>query len=69
VKDIGPGDADLPDSEDEDAEAGADVDNSGVPWDDPDFLTPSTIKLRDKTITGIQWMRPPVSTDVFMRPT
>ena len=61
-RDIGPGDADLPHSEDEDADAVDDDDIiSGVPWDDPSFLTPSFIKLLCRTFTGIEWMRPPVS--------
>jgi len=62
-RDTGPVDADLPDSEDEDAEAEGDddFDASGALWDDPDFLTPSSIKLTAKTITAIEWMRPPVS--------
>jgi len=56
------GDADLPDSDDEDPDAGADVGGGspGQPWDDPDFPTPSTIKVREQTFTGIQWIRPPV---------
>jgi len=68
--DIGPGDADLPDSEDEDASADVEDDTggTGVLWDDPDFLTPSSIKLSQKTFTGIEWMRPPVSISCLFTP-
>jgi len=66
--DSGPADADLPDSDDEDAEAADedDIDGSGVLWDDKDFVTPSSIKVTVKTFTGIEWMRPPVSTPLLV---
>ena len=59
---IFPKDSDLAHSGDEDADAEYDDDDdaSGVLWDDPDFLTPSSIKLHLKTFTGIEWIRPPV---------
>jgi len=64
---IFPRDVDLPHSgyEDADDDDDADVDEAGgVLWDDPDFLTPSSIKLHLKTFTGIEWIRPPVSNNV-----
>ena len=63
--DAGPADADLPESDDEDPDADAedDTESSGALWDDPNFPTPSSIKLPASTgtVTGIEWMRPPVS--------
>jgi len=60
-REIIPGDADLPESDD-DTEGGEDaVDASGVVQDEPEFLTPSSIKLEKGTVTGIEWLQPSVS--------
>ena len=59
VRNNGPGDADLPDSDDDDDDD--DANDSGLPLDDPDFPTPSTIKVTSKTFTEIEWLRPQVS--------
>jgi len=61
---IGPGDADLPADSDEDDDD-VDEDLGGVLWDDPDFPTPSTIKVTAKTFTGVQWLRPAVSNSIL----
>lgn len=53
------GDADLPADSDEDNDD-KDDNLGGVPWDDPDFQTPSSIKVTAKTFSEIEWMRPPV---------
>ena len=61
---IVPGDADLVDSDDDTAPA-VESDNvsRGMLWDDPDFPTPSSIKVAENDVlTRIEWLRPPVST-------
>jgi len=56
-RDIVPGDADDELPRDDPADGGG-----GLLWDDPDFPTPSSIAVSGKTFTGIEWLRPPVST-------
>jgi len=57
----GPRDADLPDSDDEDAEAGYDdADSSGSPWDDREVPLTTTITVRTKSFNAVEWMRPNV---------
>ena len=56
-----PVDADLPDTDDEQEDD--DPVLAGTPWDDPNFAVPSSIQTRrDRPFTGVEWIRPPVST-------
>jgi len=59
--DVPPGDADLPDSEDDGQDNAVNGGTEGVLWDDPDFPTPSSIWTPNETFTGVEWIRPPVS--------
>jgi len=61
-RDVVAGDAELaPDSEDEaEPEAEDDPIVSGIPWNDPHFATPSSIKLEKKVFSAVEWLRPQV---------